>query len=199
MRGALAAGCVALVALTAGCGFDPAARGGGGAAAVRTAMTPERFYTLLQAGPCPDEPGHHQVTIVTDATWAPNAVVVPGNAGWNQNLIPGASWIWDTTAFDNGGTADLSKGFTIPAGATNITGTLTYAFDDYGDIHVNGTQAATGVGTWFATTQLDLSPYLVPGANTIRLFGYNYQLDYCSDNDCNPAGIVAKATIAYDI
>jgi hypothetical protein len=139
------------------------------------------------------------LTIVTDTTWEPVAVVVSGNAGWNQTLIPGAQWIWDTAALDNGGTATLSKSFFIPTGATLTSATIEAGSDDpFAKIFINNQLICTAF-YWAGTSTCNIAALLTTGTNTIRIEGVNGFCSTCTSVDQNPAGIIAKAVIKYTL
>lgn len=140
------------------------------------------------------------ISLPTDTTWQPVAVQVPGNGGWNPNLIPGAEWIWDTTAFDNGGSADESKSFYLPVNTVRatLTGSVQTAFDDYGYIYLNGNFIDSG-GNWFTVKQSGVpeTDFRIGDTNTLRLVGHNGYCASCTSYGQNPAGIIARFDVEY--
>lgn len=113
-----------------------------------------------------------------------------------MNMISGAQWVWDTTAFDNGGTARVGRTFTIPVGATDIEGIVHSGFDDGGTVVVNGVDLGSG-GVWYAAATHDVSSYLHSGENTVTLNGQNGFCESCTNTQGNPGGIVGKITASW--
>lgn len=148
--------------------------------------------------PPPPANSHFQVAVATDSTWSPNSVIVPGNSGWNQDIVPGAHWVWDTAALDDGGFADIYREFVLPSNAKNIAGYVDYGFDDGGDVYINGDKVVTHGGNWYSTSRVDITGKIVPGTNRIRLYGYN-GYNGCGAYECNPSGIIGRAVIDYDL
>src|SRR4051794_27885510 len=88
--------------------------------------------TVLAPAACPSA-----LTVVTDTSWAPRAVVAAGNAGWNRQLIPGATWIWRDHS-PNGTSVCLTRRFVVPAGCAVESATLVVGMDDRGEARLGG-------------------------------------------------------------
>ncbi|MBU6428732.1 MAG: hypothetical protein KGR26_06980, partial [Cyanobacteria bacterium REEB65] len=132
----------------------------------------------------------------TDPGWG--GFLVYGNQGWDLDMIPGAEWIWDTTALDNGGTATFSRTFTISPSAYNLTGYVDYGFDDWGSVIVNGQIVANG-GTWAQPSRVVITQFLHTGSNLITLIGHNRPCSDCYVYSLNPAGVIARVTAAWEV
>lgn len=126
----------------------------------------------------------------TDSTWS-------GAVELFDTTIPGAKWVWDTAQADNGGTATISKSFTLPQDASNVSGTFDVACDDSCQVFINDTLVAEVV---IGNLQHHTIPtgLLQPGQNTVRIEGHNNECPGCTVQQ-NPGCIVFKASIIYTI
>ena len=142
-------------------------------------------------------------------SWQP-AVACFVYSGWPT--IPGATWIWRTATTDvvaeynsvPAGGWYFRRTFSLPANATNISGSIKIDDDNSYSLSVNG-HAVGGAGTmskdgpdpspytWQTVNTWDITSYLTPGQNTISIRALNYFStgDYTS----NPAGLIFLATI----
>jgi hypothetical protein len=154
-------------------------------------------------------------TYVTDASWLANngsgsvaALVECPNPAWTAS-IPGASWIWYPDTSCIGGspgdapieTVTFTKTFTL---GTPGTGTLYLAADNSATVTINGTTIVGTTGdptglvsqdNFQSVATVDLTGYLVPGANTIVINGTNAPY-VCNTTTCNPAGVLASLTVS---
>jgi hypothetical protein len=144
------------------------------------------------------------VLTATDSSWKVTASA-PGASDWNSNVafgdsawqsatvlynvsdyVPGyvAKGIWSSGGqFSTVETQVWARGI-FNLGTLPLAAWLDSAFDDDGDIYVNGAHVVSnhdGVAGW-ASISLDLTPYLVVGNNLIaftatdnyRVYGYNH-------------------------
>jgi len=133
----------------------------------------------------------------------------------NTGAIPGACWVWkpgttSATSPVNLEIMYLSKTITIPGFPD--AGQAYFAADDFAELRVNGTIARTigsvtdygsAAGAQAQLTQVDVTPYLLPGANQILVRVQNgpggftgHPCDPCSWGE-NPTGVILGGTISY--
>jgi hypothetical protein len=112
--------------------------------------------------------------------------------------IPGAHWIWATQQTSDA-QVDLpitfTKAFSLPAGASGITGSIQITADNFFVLNVNGTQVGSG-SDWSHIYPFDISHYLHAGPtqNVIQVVGTNA---CCGSGFGNPAGIIFQANVTY--
>ncbi len=144
----------------------------------------------------------------------PEGAILYGWSGtqWSSaaTAMPNAQWIWrgDVTAaaVTDLDLAVFQKTFTL---GSNPTGSIQIAADNFAEVRVNGVTAATvgsvtdevvGEAVETQLTTIDLSPYLVPGTNTITIVGENGPSIWarCSGT-CfyaqNPAGVIFEGSL----
>jgi len=131
----------------------------------------------------------------------------PGQA-WtaDRQAIGSPPWVWSPSASPSA-PADLQRfmferSFDLRADAV---GTLFVAVDDFAEVRVNGKrlgaigsveQVSIAAGAQAQLSRFDLSPYLVPGANTITILAQNGPSTFAGGcpTPCtyhqNPAGLV---------
>ena len=174
------------------------------------------------------------LTVVSDANtlWSADGTnwqaAVPCWVHPSWPTITDASWIWIAAQanppdeYDNGpaGGYYLQRIVNLPAGATNISGTIWVGTDNAFSLQVNGSPVG-GHGNmdrngpdnqeWNTIESYSIGNLLVPGDNTILIRAINYfkvldaapndsyvsGYDY-NDPEKNPAGVVFKAEITYE-
>ncbi|GIF77130.1 family 78 glycoside hydrolase catalytic domain [Asanoa siamensis] len=133
-------------------------------------------------------------------SWFETGQYDPAN-GWQAAFVgssaavpalTGASWIWypegDPGASAPIGTRYLRRVFTVPAGVTRAT--LTVTGDDTADVWVNGTQVSTSpraYESWKSAAVVDVTARLVAGSNTIAIATENTTV--------SPAGLIAALDV----
>lgn len=128
------------------------------------------------------------LTFGTDGTWS-------GAVALFDTTLPGAKWVWDTAQADNGGTAVISKSFTLPQDAANIAGAFDVACDDSCKVFVNNTLVAEVVIGALRHHTIPAG-LLAPGQNTMVIEGHNNDCPGCTVQQ-NPGCIVLTATITF--
>jgi hypothetical protein len=147
---------------------------------------------------------------IVPASCPPGATLLVGGpaSGWSADLsgIPGAAWIWApgiTGATPSASLAQFSFFHQFDLHGLPVSGTISVAVDDFAEVFLNGTsigttgsvtdislasQAQSGLSTF------DLTPFLVPGQNTILVVAQNGPDFFAgipnSNYSENPAGVV---------
>jgi hypothetical protein len=136
----------------------------------------------------------------------------PSAIGWAANLstIPGAHWILApgiTGATPNASLAQFSFSKTFNLAGAPVSGTISVAVDDFAQVIVNGTpvgstgsitNAAVAAAAANALTVFDITPFLVTGANTIKIAYQNGPDSFSVPNanwSQNPGAVVFGGTL----
>lgn len=118
---------------------------------------------------------------------------------WSQYAnIPDASWIWSSSlvdSVDNMGPIEFNRVFTIPQGATSITGTIQITADNKYSLFLNNAQIGES-DNWQEVKTYQITPK--PGENTLKIEALNFGPPiYQVDPYKNPAGLIYRAEIKY--
>lgn len=118
------------------------------------------------------------------------AVATYVHPAWTAS-IPGATWIWESAIVADGEattTVSFTKSFTVMDEINSAT--LNVAADNSYVVYVNGTPVASSTATTYnAPDTIDLSAYVIEGANTLRIDVTNDAMAGASGTD-NPAGLL---------
>ena len=137
-------------------------------------------------------------TIVSDETNTVEgdgtAVAVVPHAAWTAS-IPGATWVWKSSATAPDETVAFEKSFTV-TGATVLSATLDVATDNSYAVFIDGTPVASDVADnnfQLATQDThDLTADVTPGTHTLRIEVKNVGAYNVASN---PAGLLYKFVV----
>lgn len=185
--------------------------------AASVAFASDTSWNVLNSSMSPVGTAQFVALNTTNPPSFPTGATIYGFAGsgWGADLssIPGANWIWApgiTGATPNASLAMyfFTKTFNLAGNPT--TSTLSVTADDFAAVFVNGTSVGTvGSITDFALSFTDqkslhsfnITPFLVPGLNTIQIEGQNGPASFTSftnpNYSQNPAGVVFGGTLNF--
>lgn len=135
------------------------------------------------------------MSVVTDSSWIVDdgpatAQAVTCESPWGISFGP-AQWIWDRpcpqTGQVQGERHRFSRTFDVPGAV--ISARLSYTIDNHGSADINGHPAGVIPDWFFPVTDLDVTPSVQPGSNTITID---------ATDEGGIAALIANLTITYE-